>query len=125
MRAGRKKDVMNIKFIHKCMGLMTFISVFLGVYAMKCGPVREMDNYRADIVDRTKNYYDEEMAAELAAIMIRPEGGEKMQGDLVYEREIVFNYPTNEWLVIFTPKDSSKGKVIMGVRRDNGTMNRY
>ncbi len=53
------------------------------------------------------------------------EAGGEIQGDLVYEREIIYNYPTNEWLVIFTPKGSSKGKIIMGVRRDNGTMNRY
>lgn len=78
-----------------------------------------------DIIDWTKNYYDEEMAAELAEIMMRLEAGGEEQVDLVYEREIIYNYPTNEWLIIFTPKSSSKGKLIMGVRRDNGTMNRY
>lgn len=84
-----------------------------------------MDNDRMDIIDWTKNYYDEEMAAELAEIMMRLEAGGEEQVDLVYEREIIYNYPTNEWLIIFTPKSSSKGKLIMGVRRDNGTMNRY
>lgn len=109
---------MNMKFSYMYFGLFTFLSVVFGIYAVKCGPYREMDTYM-DTIEWDKEYYDEEMAVRLAVTMWW-----KTRLGIDAKVEVAYNYPTNEWLVIFT-RDDGEIDCIRGVRRDNGKIEHY
>lgn len=110
-----------MKFLHIYFGLCTLLSVVFGIYAIKYGPYREMDIYMMNTIERDKEYYDEEMAVRLASTMWWGTDDIESQG---ISDEVVYSYPTNEWLVIFT-RDDGEITTIIGVRRDNGKMEVY
>lgn len=114
---------MKIKLSYMYFGFLTFFAVVFGVYAVKCGPYREMDAYMMDMIERDKEYYDEEMAVRLAEAWGTDTW--QLQGWPAERAEIVYNYPTNEWIVIFTRNSPRWNRIVIGVRRDNGTMERY
>ena len=83
---------MKINFHYLYFSFLAFLSIVCGIYAVKCGPYREMD-FNMDIIERDKEYYDEEMAVRLAAASMGWEEDAKFQ-------EVIYYYPTNEWFVI-------------------------
>ena len=111
----------NLSYMY--LGVSTFLSVLLGICAVKYGPYRELDDYMELAIERDKEYYDEEMAVRLAAVVVLGYGN--LQGTLEESVEVVYNYPTNEWLVILSLDDPLWDRVVVGVRRDNGSIEFY
>ncbi len=114
---------MKINLLYVFAGTITILSGLFGVYAVKCGPYRELDAYMTEPLERDKEYYDEEMAVRLAAVVVLGYGN--LQGTLEESVEVVYNYPTNEWLVILSLDDPLWDRVVVGVRRDNGSIEFY
>ena len=111
----------NLSYMY--LGVSTFLSVLLGICAVKYGPYRELDDYMELAIERDKEYYDEEMAVRLASVWAPEE--RKLRGTFEESVEVVYNYPTNEWLVIFALKDPRLDRLIIGVRRDSGKIRYY
>lgn len=111
----------NLSYMY--LGVSTFLSVLLGICAVKYGPYRELDDYMELAIERDKEYYDEEMAVRLASVWAPEE--RKLRGTFEESVEVVYNYPTNEWLVIFALKDPRWDRLIIGVRRDSGKIRYY
>lgn len=116
---AEKGNVMENSLLYAFLFFITFGVVFWGISTVKWDSVCRKNGY-ADMMDRGKNIYDEKMAVTLAEAYFEP--SEKwVRGDIIY------NYPTNEWLVIFTldVDNSEWDRMIIGVRRDNGSMTYY
>ena len=111
---------MKINLLYAFAGTITILSGLFGVYAVKYGPYRELDAYMSEPLERDKEYYDEEMAVRLAAVVVLGYGN--LQGTLEESVEVVYNYPTNEWLVIFSLDDPLWDRVVVGVRWDSGSI---
>ena len=114
---------MKINLLYAFAGTITILSGLFGVYAVKYGPYRELDAYMSEPLERDKEYYDEEMAVRLASVWAPEE--RKLRGTFEESVEVVYNYPTNEWLVIFALKDPRWDRLIIGVRRDSGKIRYY
>ena len=106
---------MKINFHYLYFSFLTCLSIVCGIYAVKCGPYREMD-FNMDIIERDKEYYDEEMAVRLATASKGWEEDAKFQ-------EVIYYYPTNEWFVIL--KQYEVWMDIIGIRSDNGQIHYY
>lgn len=101
----------------------TFLSIVLGIYSIRNGSYRKMDAYMAYAIGREQDYYNEEMAVRLAAVLGPDE--RKLRGTFEESVEVVFNYPTNEWLVIYWLSDPIWDRLMIGVRRDTGSIENY
>ena len=115
---------MNMKFLYACLGVSVFMNIFLGVYTLVNPPVCE--RIHIDVIDRTKDYYEKEEAARLAAASFGLEEGWETKENGVYDVEVEENPETYEWIVIFTPKNPEDGvETRIGVRRDIGIITYY
>ncbi len=105
---------MENRVLYAFLTFLSFGIVFLGISTVKWDSACRKNGY-TDMTDWKKNNYDKEMAVTSAEAFFQPT--EKwVCGNVTY------NYPTNEWIVIFVSEDS-EFKVM--VRRDKGTYRGY
>ncbi len=105
---------MENRVLYAFLTFLSFGIVFLGISTVKWDSACRKNGY-TDMTDWKKNNYDKEMAVTLAEAFFQPT--EKWVC-----RNVTYNYPTHEWIVIFVSEDS-EFKVM--VRRDKGTYRGY
>ena len=115
---------MKLRFIYACLGISICMNIFLGSYTLMNPPV--CDRVHINVIDRTKDYYEKEEAARLAAARFGLEEDWETQENPVYDVKVVEKTETYEWMVIFTPRNPAEGEETrIGVRRDIGIITYY
>lgn len=113
---------MKTKILSVLLGLSIMLMTILGIYTVNVQPICK--RIHIGKLDRSREiiYLDEEMAREIADLVL---GIEKDEEDTDYEVETVFDEQRNEWVVRYVPEieegsDGEHESMTVRIRKDNG-----
>ena len=113
---------MKTKLLYICLGISILINILIGIHIVRREPACTYTHL--DEVDRTKDVIpDAEAAKKIAEVYLDNGGRFGLSKNIIYECYIIFNDPTYEWIVDFSPGDTClDGGRTVWLRRDNGIL---
>lgn len=99
------------------------VILFLCIYTIEVKPVCELEHL--DEIDRSASCIsDENMAKELADIVLEIKKSSQSIKEIEYDSQTVFDEKSYEWVIKYILYDSQETKIVR-IRKDNGMITVY